>query len=122
MPPDDHVLVYPRLIPFKELGIPSFYPAGDERTESRLFPDPTRTVGVRDYRPGDPLKAIHWKAKTLPSLSQMIGISRTLRAKTSVATKTKKIANKNPERCFPKLKILFTISLPYECPRLRGRR
>jgi uncharacterized protein (DUF58 family) len=83
MPPDDHVLVYPRLIPFGELGIPSCYPAGDERTESRLFPDPTRTVGVRDYRPGDPLRAIHWKASAR---------QRRLQVKVFEAATTRKIA------------------------------
>jgi len=62
LPPEEPVLVYPRLILLEKIGIPSFFPAGDERSSSRLFPDPTRAVGVRDYRPGDPLRAIHWKA------------------------------------------------------------
>jgi uncharacterized protein (DUF58 family) len=62
LPSEAPVLVYPRLIALDRIGIPSFFPAGDERSESRLFPDPTRAVGVRDYRPGDPLRAIHWKA------------------------------------------------------------
>jgi uncharacterized protein (DUF58 family) len=83
MPPDDPVLVYPRLVPPGELGIPCIYPTGDERTDSRLFPDPTRIVGVRDYRPQDPLRSIHWKASAR---------QRSLQVKVFEATTTRKIA------------------------------
>lgn len=27
-----------------------------------LFEDPTRFIGTRDYRPGDPLRRVHWRA------------------------------------------------------------
>jgi uncharacterized protein (DUF58 family) len=83
MTPDDPVLVYPRLIPLGEIGIPCIYPMGDERTESRLFPDPTRIIGVRDYRPQDPLRFIHWKASAR---------QRKLQVKVFEAATTRKIA------------------------------
>jgi uncharacterized protein (DUF58 family) len=83
LPPEVPVLVYPRLIPLGRIGIPSFFPAGDERSDSRLFPDPTRTVGVRDYRPGDPLRAIHWKASAR---------QRRLQVKVFEAATTRRIA------------------------------
>ncbi len=83
LPPEAPVLVYPRLIPLGRIGIPSFFPAGDERSESRLFPDPTRTIGVRDYRPGDPLRAIHWKASAR---------QRRLQVKVFEAATTRRIA------------------------------
>lgn len=83
MPPDDPVLVYPRLIPLGEIGIPRVYPTGDERTDSRLFPDPARIIGVRDYRPQDSLRTIHWKASAR---------QRKLQVKVFEAATTRKIA------------------------------
>jgi uncharacterized protein (DUF58 family) len=62
LPSADFVLVYPRIFPVKELGIPSLYPMGEARARRRIFQDPTRTIGLRDYRPQDSLKHIHWKA------------------------------------------------------------
>jgi uncharacterized protein (DUF58 family) len=35
---------------------------GEARTGRRIFQDPTRPIGLRDYRPQDNLKHIHWKA------------------------------------------------------------
>jgi uncharacterized protein (DUF58 family) len=58
----DHVIVYPRIFPIEELGIPSLHPMGEARSLRRIFQDPTRTIGLRDYRPQDSLKHIHWKA------------------------------------------------------------
>lgn len=58
----DHVIVYPKLFPLAQLGLPSLYPLGETKAERRIFEDPTRTIGVRDYSPSDSLKHIHWKA------------------------------------------------------------
>jgi uncharacterized protein (DUF58 family) len=58
----DFVLVYPRIFPIEELRIPSLHPVGEARSRRRIFQDPTRTIGLRDYRPQDSLKHIHWKA------------------------------------------------------------
>lgn len=58
----DHLLVYPRIVPLEDLGIPSRDPFGDLRVRSHLFEDPVRVVSTRDYSYGDPLKRIHWKA------------------------------------------------------------
>jgi len=59
---DEPVIVYPRIYPIERLDIPSIYPMGETRAERRIFQDPTRTLGVRDYRPDDGLRYIHWKA------------------------------------------------------------
>ena len=56
-----YLMVYPRIVPLEELGIPSRDPFGDIRLRSHLFQDPVRAVGTRDYAYGDPLKHIHWK-------------------------------------------------------------
>ncbi|MGQ0550203.1 MAG: DUF58 domain-containing protein [Armatimonadota bacterium] len=58
----DHLIVYPKIVPLEALGIPSLHPVGDERSRRPLLEDPTRTIGVRDYRTSDPLRRVHWKA------------------------------------------------------------
>jgi uncharacterized protein (DUF58 family) len=58
----DHIIVYPRIFPIAQLGIPSLYPLGDTSAERRIFEDPSRVIGVRDYTPHDSLRRIHWKA------------------------------------------------------------
>lgn len=61
-PRRDYITVYPKLYPLEELGLPSAHPLGESRAARRLFQDPTRTIGVRDHQPQDPLRHIHWKA------------------------------------------------------------
>ena len=58
----DHVIVYPKLFSLTELGLPSQQPLGEAKATQRIFEDPTRTIGIREYTPNDPLKYIHWKA------------------------------------------------------------
>lgn len=58
----DTFVVYPRVVPLVDLGLPARQPLGDLRTQSWLFEDPTRVAGVREYRPGDSLRRIHWAA------------------------------------------------------------
>ena len=56
------VLVYPRLVPLTALGLPARHPFGDWQTPRRLVEDPLRMMGAREYRPGDSIRHIHWKA------------------------------------------------------------
>lgn len=58
----DTVIVYPRVIPLPDLGIPPRGAFGDTRTRRALLLDPQRTVGTRDYHPEDSFRHIHWKA------------------------------------------------------------
>ncbi len=58
----DHVIVYPRIFPIAQLGIPPRYPIGEATAERRIFEDPVRVIGVRDYSPHDSRRRIHWKA------------------------------------------------------------
>lgn len=58
----DSVVVYPRTYPLPELGIISARPFGERAGGQRIFEDPVRVVGVRDYFPGDPLKRVDWNA------------------------------------------------------------
>jgi uncharacterized protein (DUF58 family) len=61
-PDIDHLVVYPRTYALAELGIPSLSPLGDAKSELRVFDDPSRLMGVREYVPGDSPRRIHWKA------------------------------------------------------------
>lgn len=59
---EDHLIVYPRIFPVAELGIPPLHPLGDSTAERRIFADPSRIIGIRDYDSRDSLKHVHWKA------------------------------------------------------------
>ncbi len=58
----DTLVVYPRVVPVTALGLPARQPLGDLRTQSWIFEDPSRLAGVREHRPGDSLRRIHWAA------------------------------------------------------------
>ncbi|MBM3932899.1 MAG: DUF58 domain-containing protein [SAR202 cluster bacterium] len=60
--PPVEVVVYPRVYPLIELGIPPARPLGEIKGGNRIFPDPSRLAGIRDYVIGDPIKTIDWKA------------------------------------------------------------
>ncbi|MHB1294750.1 MAG: DUF58 domain-containing protein [Anaerolineae bacterium] len=57
----DHLTVYPRIVALSELGLPAQTPFGSLRSKQRLYEDPTRLAGVREYTSGDSLRYIHWK-------------------------------------------------------------
>jgi uncharacterized protein (DUF58 family) len=59
--PASFLTVYPRIIPLAELGLPSRLPFGTLASHQRLFEDPARPQGVREYRSGDSLRQINWK-------------------------------------------------------------
>lgn len=59
---EDTLIVYPRVYPLDDIGLASARPFGELRGGPRIFPDPIRVVGVRDYIPGDPLKQVDWNA------------------------------------------------------------
>jgi uncharacterized protein (DUF58 family) len=56
------VLVFPKVIPLSGYDISSRRPIGEVRLTHRLFEDPTRISGIREYQPGDSLNRIHWRA------------------------------------------------------------
>lgn len=56
------VTVYPRVVPLDQIGIPPRHLFGDQRIRRQLLTDPSRTVGVRDYRPEDSFRHVHWNA------------------------------------------------------------
>lgn len=56
------LLVYPRVVSLEEIGIPPRHLFGDQRVRRQMVTDPSRIVGVRDYRPEDSFRHVHWKA------------------------------------------------------------
>jgi len=58
----DTLLVLPRLVPLQAGSPLAGRPFGDLRARQPPFTDPLRTVGIRAYAPGDPLRALHWPA------------------------------------------------------------
>jgi uncharacterized protein (DUF58 family) len=59
---DTRLVVYPRTYSLGDLGLTSARPFGERAGGQRIFEDPVRVVGVRDYIPGDPLKRVDWNA------------------------------------------------------------
>lgn len=55
-------LAYPRVFALDDLGFPADRPLGESKGRNRIFEDPLRIAGLRDYEPGDPLRRIDWKA------------------------------------------------------------
>ena len=56
------LLVYPKLFRLTSANPVSRVPLGDDRSRLELLGDPSRPVGVRDYRAGDPIRHIDWRA------------------------------------------------------------
>jgi len=53
--------VYPKIVSLRHIALPSQSPFGELRSRQRIFEDPTRVIGVRDYTSGDSLRHINWK-------------------------------------------------------------
>ena len=58
----EHIIVYPRVVPLQQLGLPTRSPLVALPARSPLFEDPSRVMGVRDYQRGDSPRRIHWTA------------------------------------------------------------
>jgi uncharacterized protein (DUF58 family) len=56
------LVVYPKIILFTSMAIPSQSPHGTLRHTLPLFEDPTRVFGKRGYTSGDSLRRIDWKS------------------------------------------------------------
>jgi uncharacterized protein (DUF58 family) len=55
------VIVYPQIVALHDLGFPSQSPFGTLPSRERIFEDPNRILGVREYQPGDSLRRMDWK-------------------------------------------------------------
>lgn len=57
-----YLLVMPKVMPLTGYEIASRRPIGEVKLTYRLYEDPTRIAGVREYQRGDSLNRVHWKA------------------------------------------------------------
>jgi uncharacterized protein (DUF58 family) len=60
--PGEYLTVFPTILPYSSLGFPAEDPFGDRKSRRRLFEDPNRPMGVREYRPEDGFRRVHWPA------------------------------------------------------------
>jgi len=58
----NYVLVHPKVIPIARYGVATNRPVGEVRIQRKIFEDPARLVGIREYQPGDRLTRVHWRA------------------------------------------------------------
>ncbi len=58
----DHLTVYPRIVALTKPRLPSRTPIGSLRYAPPIYEDPNRVFGKRDYRVGDSLRRVDWKA------------------------------------------------------------
>ena len=56
------LVVYPRPLPPEEWDLPTHGWMGETVVRRWIVDDPFLVAGTREYRPGDPMKAINWKA------------------------------------------------------------
>lgn len=87
----DYLTVYPTVIPLTKVSLPSYSPLGDLRTIRPIYEDPSRSIGKRDYQPGDSLRRIDWKS------SAAVGRLQTRLFEPSIALETVLFLNLNTE-------------------------
>ncbi len=58
----EYVSVLPTIAYIDTFNISAKRPQGPVRISNRVYQDPTRIHSIREYVPGDPMNAIHWKA------------------------------------------------------------
>ena len=59
---EDLITVYPTLGEIPRIEYPASSPFGDRKVRRRLFEDPSRPIGVRDYQITDEFRRVHWPA------------------------------------------------------------
>ncbi|HTW98157.1 MAG TPA: DUF58 domain-containing protein, partial [Acidimicrobiales bacterium] len=66
-PGSARLLVYPKNFAMEPERVVSRVLVGEQRARRELLEDPSRSAGVRPYRPGDPLRRVNWRASARTS-------------------------------------------------------
>ena len=95
----DHLIVYPKIIPFTNVRLPSRSPLGNLRHAQPIFEDPARVRGKRDYVAGDSLRRIDWKA------TATLGRLQVKQFEPSIALETAIFLNLNTDEYAPRTRL-----------------
>jgi uncharacterized protein (DUF58 family) len=95
----DHLIVYPRIIPFAHVRLPSRSPIGTLRHTQPIFEDPSRVRGKRDYVAGDSLRRVDWKA------TATLGRLQVKQFEPSIALETAIFLNLNADEYAPRTRL-----------------
>lgn len=71
LPTSEFITVYPQIVPLAKLDLPAQTPFGSIPAKQRIFEDPARMIGVRDYQSGDSIRHIHWKTTASKGVLQV---------------------------------------------------
>ncbi len=80
----NNIIVYPRVIPLPKLALPSHSPLGSTRHHLPIYEDPSRPAGKRDYKSGDSLRRIDWKASAAEGRLQVKLFEPTVEVETAL--------------------------------------
>ena len=58
----EFLTVFPTIVPFEEIPFPTDDPFGELTSHRRLYEDPNLPMGIREYRPEDDFRRVHWPA------------------------------------------------------------
>lgn len=59
---EEYLTVYPEILPAVQWRLRAKDPFGEQKAPRPIFEDPNRPMGVRDYRPEDGFRRVHWNA------------------------------------------------------------
>jgi uncharacterized protein (DUF58 family) len=59
---NNRITVYPRIVHLEQQVLPSRRPFGEIAGGLRIYEDPARIAGLRDYEPGDSFRRVDWNA------------------------------------------------------------
>jgi uncharacterized protein (DUF58 family) len=82
--PPDHLIIYPKIVPFGRFVIPSRSPFGTIQHSNPVYEDPSRVMGKRDYQAGDSLRRIDWKATAVTGRLQVKQYEPSIAIETSI--------------------------------------
>jgi len=58
----EYITVFPEILPPRDFNLEAEDPFGDRRSHRRIFEDPNRPIGIREYHPEDEFRRVHWPA------------------------------------------------------------
>lgn len=101
------LIIYPKVVPLHELGLPSHAPLGTKKHHQPIFEDPTRPIGKRLYQPGDSLRRIDWKSSAITKKLQVKIFEPAIALETAIFLDLN-INDYDPKRYFDAIELAIT--------------